>query len=89
MIFERLINYFMTLFNLVITKFGLRDSDNIDIEIVYKSKDFIIVNKPEDIFTNNHNKAVSIILPPVYCNYIKKQLIIDTVMSALKNIGFL
>ncbi|XP_060841685.1 RNA pseudouridylate synthase domain-containing protein 1-like isoform X2 [Rhopalosiphum padi] len=57
MIFEILINYFMTLINLVVTKLGLRDSDNIDVEIVYKSKDFIIVNKPEDIFTNNHNKA--------------------------------
>jgi len=51
----------MSLINLVVIRLGLCDSDNIDVEIVYKSNDFIIVNKPEDIFTNNHNKAVSII----------------------------
>jgi len=49
----------MSLFNLVVTWLGLRSSNNIDVEILFKSNDFIIVNKPEDVFTNNHNKAVS------------------------------
>lgn len=61
MVLKSLINYFMSLINLIVIRLGVIDSDNIDVEIVYKSNDFIIVNKPEDIFTNNHNKAVSII----------------------------
>eukprot|EP00102_Acyrthosiphon_pisum_P025608 XP_016662818.1 PREDICTED: RNA pseudouridylate synthase domain-containing protein 1 [Acyrthosiphon pisum] len=57
MTLESLVHCFMSLFNLVVTWIGLRGSNNINVEIVYKSNDFIIVNKPEDVFTNNHNKA--------------------------------
>lgn len=66
MTLESLVHWFMSLFNLAATWVGLRDSNNINVEIIYKSNDFIIVNKPEDVFTNNHNKAVSIILSSTY-----------------------
>lgn len=36
--------------------------DDVDVGIVYKSNDYIIVNKPEDVFVNNHNKEVSVVL---------------------------
>ncbi|XP_026813943.1 RNA pseudouridylate synthase domain-containing protein 1-like [Rhopalosiphum maidis] len=77
MIFERLINYFMTLINVVVTRLGLHYSDNIDVEIVYKSKDFIIVNKPEDIFTNNHNKvrpSLDVLLGKKYPHLVNSKL---------------
>lgn len=80
MTLESLVHCFMSLFNLVVTWIGLRGSNNINVEIVYKSNDFIIVNKPEDVFTNNHNKAVSIILSSILY-YIITKFVIDIVFS--------
>ncbi|XP_025206616.1 RNA pseudouridylate synthase domain-containing protein 1-like [Melanaphis sacchari] len=77
MIFEHLINYFMSLINLVVIRLGLRDSNNSDLEIVYKSNDFIIVNKPEDIFTNNHNKtrpSLDVLLGKKYPHLVNSKL---------------
>jgi len=82
MTLECLIHCIVSLFNLVVSWLGLRDSNNIDLEIVYKSNDFIIVNKPEDVFTNNHNKAVSkILLSTVYCYYNITKFVTDTLFS--------
>lgn len=77
MVLKRLINYFMSLINLIVIRLGFVDSDNIDVEIVYKSNDFIIVNKPEDIFTNNHNKArpsLDVILGKKYPHLVNSKL---------------
>lgn len=86
MTLESLFHCFMSLFNLVATWVGLRDSNNINVEIIYKSNDFIIVNKPEDVFTNNHNKTVSIILSSTYIvlYYNNSQ---SMVVCGLKGIG--
>lgn len=79
MTLKSLVHCFMSLFNLVVTWIGLRGSNNFNVEIVYKSNDFIIVNKPEDVFTNNHNKAVSIISSVLY--YIITTFVIDIVFN--------
>lgn len=63
MIFEMFVGVFF-FFKSVLTRIigSLRlygDSQNINVEILYLSNDYIIVNKPEDVFTNNHGKHVS------------------------------
>jgi len=35
------------------------------VEILFKSENYIIVNKPKDVFINNHNKEVSNYCIPV------------------------
>lgn len=84
MTLECFIHCFVSLFDLVVTWLGLRGSNKIDVEIVYKSNDFIIVNKPEDVFTNNHNKAVSKILPSLLLLY---YIHCSVVVGGLKSIG--
>ncbi|XP_060880303.1 RNA pseudouridylate synthase domain-containing protein 1-like [Metopolophium dirhodum] len=78
MTLESLVHCFMSLFNLVVTWIGLRGSNNINVEIVYKSNDFIIVNKPEDVFTNNHNKArpsLDVLLGKEYPHLVNSNLV--------------
>lgn len=66
-VIQRLITFFNSVLesvNLVVRNhLGLCNSikNDIDVEIVYKSNDYIIVNKPEDVFVNNHNKEVSVL----------------------------
>lgn len=59
MMFENVINFFKSIFNFIFTHRGLNNLCNIDVEILYKTDDYIIVNKPEDVFINNHHKEVS------------------------------
>lgn len=59
--FDRLVNFVKSTLCLILRGLGLRNSsDEIIVDIVYKSDDYIIVNKPEDVFINNHNKEVSL-----------------------------
>lgn len=59
--FNRLIDFLKSVLCLLVKGLKLCNSKNdIDIEIVYKSNDYIIVNKPEDVFINNHDKEVSL-----------------------------
>lgn len=60
MTLEDLINCFKFLLSHIFDSLRLYgDLHNIDVEIMYLSNDYIIVNKPEDVFTNNHGKDVS------------------------------
>lgn len=54
-----MLDYFKSLLNFIIVNFCFRDPNDIDVEILFKSENYIIVNKPEDVFINNHNKEVS------------------------------
>lgn len=44
---------------LLFEKLGFLRSSYVDIEILYESSDYLIVNKPEDVYVNNHFKEVS------------------------------
>lgn len=57
--YSNVVGFFRYALNLVITSFGFRDSNNVDVDILYKTDSYIIVNKPEDVFVNNHDKQVS------------------------------
>lgn len=59
MAFKNLIHFLKSVLNLIVSSLGFSNSNNIDVEILYKSNDYIIVNKPEDVFINNHDKEVS------------------------------
>lgn len=56
--FQRLINIFKSVLKLVVNGLGYSDSADTVVEVLFESDDFIIVNKPEDVFINNHNKQV-------------------------------
>lgn len=66
MTFIRLIYYLKSVLIRIINQSlrTFKDRENIDIEVLYESVNFLIINKPEDVFINNHNKEVSI------CNWI-------------------
>lgn len=56
-----LIHIFKSAFNLIVTSFGVCGQyDDIVVDVLYKSDDYLIVNKPEDVFVNNHGKQVSV-----------------------------
>lgn len=62
MTFESYLNIvgvFKYALSLIIASFGFNDSNNVDVDILYKTDNYIIVNKPEDVFVNNHDKQVS------------------------------
>lgn len=59
MTLKNLIYFFKSVLNLIVSILGYSYSNDIDVEILYKSDDYIIVNKPEDVFINNHDKEVS------------------------------
>lgn len=67
--FVYLFIFFKSLLNIILNNIGLYYLNNIDVEILYKSHDYLIVNKPEDVFINNHNKKVSVLS---ICHYIIK-----------------
>lgn len=57
--FRNLINLLKSILNLITNCLYFCNSNNIDVEILFKSEYYIVVNKPEDVFINNHNKKVS------------------------------
>lgn len=59
MMFKNLIEFIKSVLNLIVSSLGYSNSNNIDVEVLYKSDDYIIVNKPEDVFINNNDKNVS------------------------------
>lgn len=60
MMYKNVINFIKSIFHLIFTHFGICNTpNNIDVDILYMSNDYIIVNKPEDVFINNHHKKVS------------------------------
>lgn len=54
-----LVNVFKSLLNFIFANLGSRGPNDVDVEVLFKSDDYIIVNKPEDVFVNNHDKEVS------------------------------
>lgn len=61
MMFVYILKKLKSILNVIFSNLGLyRLKNDIDVEIVYKSHDYLIVNKPEDVFINNHNKKVSV-----------------------------
>ncbi|VVC25925.1 Pseudouridine synthase, catalytic domain,Pseudouridine synthase, RsuA/RluB/C/D/E/F [Cinara cedri] len=78
MIFEDLINFFKYVLDHILCSLKLcGDLNHIDVEILYLSKDYIIVNKPEDVFTNNHGKdrpSLDILLGKKYPHLVNSNL---------------
>lgn len=60
MILVNLLNFFKFILNFIINSLCLYNFKSINLEILYKSHNYLIVNKPEDVFINNHNKEVSV-----------------------------
>jgi len=59
MMFKSVINFLISILKLIVSYLDFGNPNNMDVEIVFKSDNYLIVNKPEDVFINNHNKEVS------------------------------
>jgi len=59
MTFKSLINCLKFILKIIVSYLDFGNSNNIDVEILFKSDNYLIINKPEDVFINNHNKEVS------------------------------
>ncbi|XP_050537005.1 RNA pseudouridylate synthase domain-containing protein 1-like [Daktulosphaira vitifoliae] len=62
---------------LFLNKIGFLSSSHIEIEVLYESSDYLIVNKPEDVYVNNHFKekpSLDLLLSAKYPHLVNNNL---------------